>query len=72
MQYSHEVLFLDEAYSDDEIDDLFGQLEAIEPPTSLVEDILNRVEQLPFSQSKLFMPASCGELVVHSQFREPS
>jgi hypothetical protein len=32
---------------DDEIDELFSKLEQIEPPLSLIEDILATVAQLP-------------------------
>lgn len=47
MQYSRPTLFFDDASSEDEIDSLFNQLEVIEPPTSLVQQIISSVAQLP-------------------------
>lgn len=49
MRYMSEDLFSDEVsnLSLDEIDDLFCQLEPIEPPPSLVENILAAVARLP-------------------------
>ena len=36
-----------ETTTDDEIDDLFCQLECIEPPASMVDSIMNAVARLP-------------------------
>jgi hypothetical protein len=41
------MLFADEVSSEDEIDNLFNQLQVIEPPLSLVESIMSSVSQLP-------------------------
>ncbi len=46
MQYSHRLLFSEEMSSDDEIDNLFNQLQHVEPPRSLVERIMNAVAHL--------------------------
>jgi|GEM_PF-1108537 hypothetical protein len=49
MRYMSENLFSDEVsdLSLDEIDDLFCQLEPIEPPPTLIENILTAVARLP-------------------------
>ncbi len=47
MKDSQDILFSEEPASDDEIDSLFGQLQVIEPPSSLVERILIAAARLP-------------------------
>ena len=53
MKYSTQMIFADmveDVSSDDEIDELFSQLLQIEPPTTLVDDILAAVACLPLPQ----------------------
>lgn len=40
----------DDFMTDDEIDKLFLQLDQIEPPTEVIENILNTVSRLPLPQ----------------------
>jgi hypothetical protein len=60
MQYSKARLFSQgksaEDLSDEELDELFGQLEQFEPPAFLVENIMATVAQLPpyFQQNAKF------------------
>jgi hypothetical protein len=53
MEYSAQTLFADtveDVSSEDEIDELFSQLLQIEPPGTLVDDILALVGRLPLPQ----------------------
>ncbi len=53
MKYSTQLIFADrieDESSEDEIDELFSQLLQIEPPTTLVDDILASVARLPLPQ----------------------
>ena len=43
MRYPTHVLFLDDVEADDEIEDLFNQLQVIEPPATLVDSIMASV-----------------------------
>ena len=56
MQYINQTLFTDELSNDDEIDILFGQLQQVEPPTSLVDSILASVASLPPLQPRRYTP----------------
>lgn len=47
MNYFPQVLLADNITSDDEIDNLFSQLQQIEPPPSLVERIMQSVKNIP-------------------------
>ena len=46
MNYSTTILFAEDKIEDDEIDVLFGQLQQIAPPPTLVENILASVARL--------------------------
>jgi hypothetical protein len=53
MKYSTQMLFADvteDESSEDEIDQLFRQLLQIEPPPTLVDDILASIAHLPLPQ----------------------
>jgi hypothetical protein len=53
MMYSTQMLLADtieDVSSEDEIDELFSQLLQIEPPPTLVDDILATVARLPLPQ----------------------
>jgi hypothetical protein len=53
MKYSTQMLFADiieDESSEDEIDQLFSQLLQIEPPPTLVDDILASIAHLPLPQ----------------------
>ena len=43
MQYQEYISFLDEAMPRDDIDTLFSQLQATEPPPSFISRVLSRV-----------------------------
>jgi hypothetical protein len=65
MKYSTHILFCDEIEDDateDEIDKLFSQLEQIEPPPSLIEDILASVASLPLPHYLLQSPEDAEPL----------
>jgi hypothetical protein len=54
MKYSTQMLFADtieDESSEDEIDQLFSQLLQIEPPPTLVDDILASIAHLPLPQN---------------------
>ncbi len=46
MNYAHTILFAEDITEDDEIDELFSQLQQIAPPATLIEDILASVARL--------------------------
>ncbi len=46
MKYPLHLLACEDTVADDEIDELFDQLEVIEPPKRLVSDILSSVSRL--------------------------
>ena len=51
MKYSMQIVFIDaveDESADDEIDQLFSRLSQIEPPPTLVDDILASIARLPF------------------------
>lgn len=84
MKFPQYLLFSDESSSDDDIDNLFRQLQAIEPPESLVENILASVTRLsqqcvsPSSSDVICtsMPLVAWKdikgLIVHNENQEPS
>ena len=47
MVYFQRAYFADDALPHDEIDDLFEKLQPVQPPPSLIQSILNSVNQLP-------------------------
>ncbi len=47
MRYSRRVPFSDDALPMDELDELFDQLEQLEPPPSLIAHILSIIADLP-------------------------
>lgn len=47
MLYFQRAYLADEALPHDEIDDLFEKLQPVQPPPSLIQRILNSVNQLP-------------------------
>ena len=49
MQYQENISFLDDDMPPDDIDKLFSQLQAIEPPPSFVSSVLSRI---PANNSK--------------------
>ena len=75
MKYFPQIALADDVTADDEIDDLFSQLEQIEPPPSLVECIMQSVGQMPplREQAKplLFCDDADG-LIVRSDHLSPS
>lgn len=76
MKYPTHVLFLDDVEAD-EIDDLFNQLQTIEPPTTLVDSIMTSVAELPpyplqESSSRFWNGEEIGALVVYHDHVEPS
>ena len=73
MNYLSQSFFPDEISSDDEIDELFCQLEPIEPPPSLIERIMESVARLPLptQQSPSDWDSLDGLVVRHSS-QQPS
>ena len=47
MEYLHRNLFSNDTLSSDELDELFDQLEQLEPPFALITAILSAISQLP-------------------------
>ena len=45
--YSQRIFLADDSLAKDEIDDLFEKLRPIEPPSFLIQKILNSVSHLP-------------------------
>lgn len=75
MIYAQDLLFCEDIEADDEIDDLFNQIQAMEPPDSLVDRILASVAQLPsYPQYEVRLPLwDDGDgLLVRSDHLEPS
>ena len=77
--YSQQLVFSDSVMSDDdEIDELFSQLETIEPPDYLVDNILSAVSHLSEQGNPWHMfsvPAweNDGEsFLLHKEHLEPS
>ncbi len=76
MMYSTQMIFADtveDMSPEDEIDELFSRLLQIEPPATLVDDILASVAQLPLPQEMQSMTWDDVEgLVVHNKAQQPS
>lgn len=76
MMYSTQMLLADtieDVSSDDEIDELFSQLLQIEPPPTLVDDILATVARLPLPQEMDPMTWDDVEgLVARNKIQTPS
>ncbi|MBA2394908.1 MAG: hypothetical protein H0V70_19450 [Ktedonobacteraceae bacterium] len=74
--YSIETLFannIEDMSSEDEIDELFSQLLHIDPPATLVDDILATVARLPLPQEMAQMPwDNMSDIIVHDMLRMPS
>jgi hypothetical protein len=51
MHYTRHVSFSDDTSPKDELDDLFDQLEQLEPPPSLIVHILSIIADLPLPGS---------------------
>jgi len=47
MRYTQQVRCSDDTLPRDELDDLFDQLEQVEPPPSLIAHILSTIAELP-------------------------
>jgi hypothetical protein len=56
MRYTQQVRCSDDTLPRDELDDLFDQLEQVEPPPSLIAHILSTISELP-------LPKPVDELV---------
>ncbi|HTI15379.1 MAG TPA: hypothetical protein VL461_12595 [Dictyobacter sp.] len=66
MNISYDIL-TDGIVADNEIDALFGQLEHFEPPTNMVDTIMNAVKQLPLAQIHTGLAEDeCDVLVVNA------
>jgi hypothetical protein len=76
MKYSTQMIFADmveDESSEDEIDELFSQLLQIEPPTTLVDDILASVARLPLPREMQSMTWDDVEgFVVRNKAQRPS
>jgi hypothetical protein len=76
MKYSTRMLFADameDESSEDEIDQLFGQLLQIEPPPTLVDDILASIARLPLPQEIQIVQLDDVEgLIVRNDQQQPS
>ncbi len=76
MKYSTRMLFADameDESSEDEIDQLFGQLLQIEPPPTLVDDILASIARLPLPQEIQNVQLDDVEgLIVRNDQQQPS
>jgi hypothetical protein len=57
MQYTRRILFSDDILPDDtlpdELDELFGRLDRLEPPPSLIARILSSISQLPLPRQRM-------------------
>ena len=76
MNYSTQMIFADmveDVSSEDEIDELFSQLLQIEPPATLVDDILASVARLPLPQEMQSMLWDAVEgFIVHTNAQQAS
>lgn len=74
--YSTQMLLagtIEDMSSEDEIDELFSQLLQIEPPTTLVDDILATVARLPLPQDMEPMTWDDVEgLIIQQKTQQPS
>jgi hypothetical protein len=75
MQHRRRILFSDDILSDDtfpdELDELFNQLERLEPPPSLIAHILSTVSQLSLPRQRGYW-AELDNLVVRHEDSPPS
>jgi hypothetical protein len=75
MQHTRYVLFSDDILPDDispdELDELFNQLDLLEPPPSLIARILSSISQLPPSRQRMYW-AELDNLVVRREDCPPS
>jgi hypothetical protein len=69
MKYSQYVNALEDDSSEDEIDELFSQLLQIEPPTTLVADILASVALLSLPQVLDVRPLDSVERLIMSSMQ---
>jgi hypothetical protein len=72
MKYSQYVNALEDDSSEDEIDELFSQLLQIEPPTTLVADILASVARLSLPQVLDVRPLDSMERLIVSSMQSYS
>jgi len=74
MQYTRHILFSEDILPDDtlpdELDELFSQLEQLEPPSSLIAHILSSIPQLPAPRQDLYW-AELDNLVVRHEDYPP-
>jgi len=63
MEYLHRFLFSHDTLPEDELDELFNQLEQLEPPPALIAQILSTISQLPQALSGA-QQNTCDDLVV--------
>ncbi len=75
MQYTRRILFSDDILLDetlpDELDELFSQLEQLEPPPSLVTRILSSITQLSLPRQRMYW-VELDNLVVRREDYPPS
>ncbi len=75
MQYTQRILFSDDILPDetlpDELDELFSQLEQLEPPPSLVTRILSSITQLSLPRQRMYW-VELDNLVVRREDYPPS
>jgi hypothetical protein len=75
MQYTRRILFSDDILPDetlpDELDELFSQLEQLEPPPSLVTRILSSISQLSLPRQRMYW-VELDNLVVRREDYPPS
>lgn len=75
MKYPQQTLFSEDVSygtSDDDIDTLFSQLQTLEPPESLVQNILHTVAHVPLSQTASSLWDRTNGLLVCHEHLEPS
>ena len=60
--YSQHIFLADDSSAKDEIDDLFEQLRPIEPPPSLIQQILSSISRLPRPTASAPAPDSWHEV----------
>lgn len=75
MQYTRRILFSNDILPDDtfpdELDELFNQLDRLEPPPSLIAHILSSISQLPLSRQRMYW-AELDNLIVRHEDYPPS
>ncbi len=75
MKYSPQIVFADvtdDGSPEDAIDQLFSQLLQIEPPPTLVNDILASIARLPLPQEMQFIDLDNVERLIIRHAQQPS